>query len=227
MNSTKASQGSGWASSARGRTRRAARSGRRRAPRSGRPWSGSGGRRCRRRPRRALGDVVHLRVEALVGHQLAGGVEHRARGCGARRRAGAGRRADGVGLADRGSSASGTQTESRFRIVAIRNRNSASDYTHDQRPTTDRRSTDDRRHRNSKSKRWIALALLCMAQFVVVLDASIVNVALPTIGESLDFSARTTSPGSSTPTSSPSAASCCWAAASPTCSAAAASSWPG
>jgi len=37
-------------------------------------------------------------------------------------------------------------------------------------------------------KRWIALALLCMAQFVVVLDASIVNVALPTIGRSLSFS---------------------------------------
>ena len=37
-------------------------------------------------------------------------------------------------------------------------------------------------------RRWIALALLCVAQFVVVLDASIVNVALPTIGESLSFS---------------------------------------
>ena len=37
-------------------------------------------------------------------------------------------------------------------------------------------------------QRWIALALLCIAQFVVVLDASIVNVALPTIGESLTFS---------------------------------------
>jgi EmrB/QacA subfamily drug resistance transporter len=37
-------------------------------------------------------------------------------------------------------------------------------------------------------RRWIALALLAMAQFVVVLDASIVNVALPTIGESLSFS---------------------------------------
>ena len=36
-------------------------------------------------------------------------------------------------------------------------------------------------------KRWVALALLCMAQFVVVLDASIVNVALPTIGEDLTF----------------------------------------
>ena len=37
-------------------------------------------------------------------------------------------------------------------------------------------------------RRWIALALLCVAQFVVVLDASIVNVALPSIGEALDFS---------------------------------------
>src|SRR5256884_7850994 len=37
-------------------------------------------------------------------------------------------------------------------------------------------------------RRWIALALLCVAQFVVVLDASIVNVALPTIGRALHFS---------------------------------------
>src|SRR5215211_5537816 len=37
-------------------------------------------------------------------------------------------------------------------------------------------------------RRWIALALLCIAQFVVVLDASITNVALPTIGESLQIS---------------------------------------
>jgi EmrB/QacA subfamily drug resistance transporter len=39
-----------------------------------------------------------------------------------------------------------------------------------------------------KEKRWLALVLLCSAQFVVVLDASIVNVALPTIGKALDFS---------------------------------------
>src|SRR5919108_3673250 len=39
-----------------------------------------------------------------------------------------------------------------------------------------------------EQRRWIALALLCIAQFVVVLDASIVNVALPTIGSSLDIS---------------------------------------
>jgi EmrB/QacA subfamily drug resistance transporter len=37
-------------------------------------------------------------------------------------------------------------------------------------------------------RRWIALVLLCSAQFVVVLDASIVNVALPSIGKALDFS---------------------------------------
>jgi len=42
--------------------------------------------------------------------------------------------------------------------------------------------TDEQEYRD---KRWIALALLCMAQFVVVLDASIVNVALPTIGADL------------------------------------------
>jgi MFS family permease len=40
----------------------------------------------------------------------------------------------------------------------------------------------------ARDKRWIALVLLCVAQFVVVLDASIVNVALPTIKEALDFS---------------------------------------
>ena len=38
-----------------------------------------------------------------------------------------------------------------------------------------------------ESRRWQALALLCVAQFVVVLDASIVNVALPTIGADLSF----------------------------------------
>jgi len=40
----------------------------------------------------------------------------------------------------------------------------------------------------ARDKRWIALILLCSAQFVVVLDASIVNVALPTIKEALGFS---------------------------------------
>src|SRR3712207_5362491 len=38
------------------------------------------------------------------------------------------------------------------------------------------------------NRRWYALALLAAAQFVVVLDASIVNVALPSIGRELEFS---------------------------------------
>src|SRR2546426_123576 len=37
-------------------------------------------------------------------------------------------------------------------------------------------------------RRWTALILLCAAQFVVVLDASIVNVALPSIGKGLHLS---------------------------------------
>src|SRR5580704_15720071 len=37
-------------------------------------------------------------------------------------------------------------------------------------------------------RKWVVLALLAIAQFVVVLDASIVNVALPSIGRGLHFS---------------------------------------
>src|SRR5215211_3692802 len=36
--------------------------------------------------------------------------------------------------------------------------------------------------------KWLALALLALTQFVIVLDASIVNVALPSIGRALAFS---------------------------------------
>jgi EmrB/QacA subfamily drug resistance transporter len=39
----------------------------------------------------------------------------------------------------------------------------------------------------TQQRRWIALILLCVAEFMVVLDASIVNVALPTIGRALHF----------------------------------------
>src|SRR5690348_9816363 len=42
-------------------------------------------------------------------------------------------------------------------------------------------ATDDRR-------RWLALALLCVVQFMVVLDIAIVNVALPSIQVDLGFS---------------------------------------
>jgi len=38
------------------------------------------------------------------------------------------------------------------------------------------------------ARKWAALALLAAAQFIVVLDASIVNVALPSIGADLGFS---------------------------------------
>src|SRR4051812_47626786 len=41
----------------------------------------------------------------------------------------------------------------------------------------------------AQQRRWLALVLLSAAQFVVVLDASIVNVALPSIQNSLHFSA--------------------------------------
>jgi EmrB/QacA subfamily drug resistance transporter len=37
--------------------------------------------------------------------------------------------------------------------------------------------------------RWVVLVLVCIAQFMVVLDATVVNVALPSIQEDLDFSA--------------------------------------
>jgi EmrB/QacA subfamily drug resistance transporter len=41
---------------------------------------------------------------------------------------------------------------------------------------------------SSTTNKWLALALLAAAQFVVILDASIVNVALPSIGTDLKFS---------------------------------------
>jgi EmrB/QacA subfamily drug resistance transporter len=47
--------------------------------------------------------------------------------------------------------------------------------------TTDTTSSPDPR-------RWLALALLAVAQFVVVLDASIMNIALPSIGTELEVS---------------------------------------
>jgi EmrB/QacA subfamily drug resistance transporter len=42
-------------------------------------------------------------------------------------------------------------------------------------------------------RRWLALALLAVAQFVVVLDASIMNIALPSIGDELHVSTDTLS----------------------------------
>ena len=42
--------------------------------------------------------------------------------------------------------------------------------------------------KEAHDRRWLGLVLLAAAQFVVVLDASIVNVALPSIGSALHFS---------------------------------------
>ena len=52
---------------------------------------------------------------------------------------------------------------------------------------------------NHSDRRWLVLALLCTAQLLVVLDATIVNIALPSIQKDLDFSDANSS-GSSTPT---------------------------
>src|SRR3954471_12611265 len=42
---------------------------------------------------------------------------------------------------------------------------------------------------NHSQRRWLALAVLALAQFMVVLDVTIVNVALPAIQDALHFSA--------------------------------------
>ncbi len=40
----------------------------------------------------------------------------------------------------------------------------------------------------TERRKWLALALLASTQFVIILDAAIVNVAIPSIGRDLDFS---------------------------------------
>ena len=45
----------------------------------------------------------------------------------------------------------------------------------------------------SRAASWSPLILLAVAQFMVVLDITIVNVALPSIGEDLGFAAPTCS----------------------------------
>jgi hypothetical protein len=55
------------------------------------------------------------------------------------------------------------------------------------------------RAETSERRRWLALYVLCVGMLMIVLDATIVNVALPTIQEDLGFS-QTTSRGWSTRT---------------------------
>src|SRR3954453_8938840 len=40
----------------------------------------------------------------------------------------------------------------------------------------------------TESNRWLVLAIVCLAQFMVILDATIVNIALPSIQRGLAFS---------------------------------------
>jgi hypothetical protein len=61
--------------------------------------------------------------------------------------------------------------------------------------------------------RWAVLALLSVAQLMVVLDATIVTIAIPSAQEAL-HSPRRAGSGSSPPMRSPSAASCCWVGSS-------------
>lgn len=51
----------------------------------------------------------------------------------------------------------------------------------------------------SGKRRWYALVVLCLGVLMIVLDTTIVNVALPSIAAELRFP-RTRSSGSSTPT---------------------------
>jgi EmrB/QacA subfamily drug resistance transporter len=51
-----------------------------------------------------------------------------------------------------------------------------------------KRSASKSERRQSERRRWIALAVLCLGQLMMVLDATIVNVALPSIQHDLHFS---------------------------------------
>src|SRR5215210_3898204 len=50
-----------------------------------------------------------------------------------------------------------------------------------------------RKQRQKDRRRWLALLLVCAAQFMLVVDGTVVNVALPTIQDSLGFSEVTLS----------------------------------
>jgi MFS family permease len=47
----------------------------------------------------------------------------------------------------------------------------------------------DRHAGEAGSNRWLVLVIVCLPQFMVVLDATVVNVALPSIQTDLGFSA--------------------------------------
>ncbi len=57
-----------------------------------------------------------------------------------------------------------------------------------QQPDTRLTNAHDEAERKRERRRWIALAVLCLGQLMMVLDATIVNVALPSIQRELGFS---------------------------------------
>src|SRR5271165_196190 len=56
------------------------------------------------------------------------------------------------------------------------------------RPDFEQASAGSESERKRERRRWIALAVLCLGQLMMVLDATIVNVALPSIQRELHFS---------------------------------------
>ena len=69
------------------------------------------------------------------------------------------------------------------------------------------RSADLAHDNPHHARRWLILAVLGVAQLMVVLDATVVNIALPS-AQRASASPTTPGSGSSPPTRSPSAACC-------------------
>ena len=46
---------------------------------------------------------------------------------------------------------------------------------------------------SGETNRWLVLVIVCLAQFMVILDATVVNVALPSIQADLGLAPRTSS----------------------------------
>src|SRR5258708_4668681 len=53
----------------------------------------------------------------------------------------------------------------------------------------ERRERRERRERQEDRSPWAALVVLCVAQFMVILDMTVTSIALPSIGRSLGFAA--------------------------------------